>query len=221
MGEVSEPDPRHDLKSHRKWKTFSEMVHLWLLHSLSPKLPASFLHCEDPTSMWTELEKCFNLSNGPMLYEILVDIYTLQQGEDFVCTYDTKLTKFWSSYDKGKTNKNPPDEFERFVKFLMGLNDTYQSIRSIVMMANPLPTHNELNPIINQEDKHKNVNSKTSISETSITLIAQNHGTYRKPKLDVKERPFCTYCKRPGHYVNRCYQVHGYLDKPLSSFGHY
>lgn len=100
------------------------MVHLWLLHSLSPELSISFLLCEDPASTWAELEKCFNLSNGPMLYEILVDIYTLlQRGDDSMCTYYTKLTKLWSSYNKGKTNKNPLDEFDWFVKFLKELNE--------------------------------------------------------------------------------------------------
>lgn len=133
------------------------MVHSWLPHSLSPSLSASFLHCEDSASMWTELEKHFNLSNGLMLYEISVDIYTLQQVEDSVCTYYTKHTKLWSAYDKGKVYKNSPNEFERSVKFLMGLNDSYQSIRSMVMMTNPLPTHGELYPIVNQEEKHKNM----------------------------------------------------------------
>lgn len=27
LGEVSEPDPHHDLKEHRKWKTCHDMVH--------------------------------------------------------------------------------------------------------------------------------------------------------------------------------------------------
>lgn len=53
-------------------------------------------------------------------------IFTLFNKETIWCApYYTKLTKLWSSYDKGKTTKNPPYEFGCSIKFLMGQNDSF------------------------------------------------------------------------------------------------
>lgn len=90
-----------------------------------------------------------------MLYDVLVQVYTLYQGQDSVCTYYTKPTKLWSTYDTNKENTDPPNQFERSAKFLMGLNESYTTIRGVLMAQKPTPKHGELCPIIKQEEQQR------------------------------------------------------------------
>lgn len=146
-----------------------------------------------------------------MLYDVLVQVYTLYQGQDSVCTYYTKPTKLWSTYDTNKENTDPPNQFERSAKFLMGLNESYTTIRGVLMAQKPTPKHGELCPIIKQEEQQRSHSAPTT--EVSTALVAKNQGLYRPPKPEIRERPFCTHCKRPGHVSENCYQIHGYPEK--------
>lgn len=194
-----------------------DTVHSWLLTSIKPELCTSFLAQKTPWELWKELNTRFNQANGAMLYDTLVQMYTLYQGQDDVCTYYTKLTELWNTYDTNKENDDPPDQFERSVKFLMGLNDEYMTIRRVLVAVKPTPKHGELYLLIKQKEKQR---SLTAPTEPSTTLLAitqhrstNTQGLYRPPRPDTRERPFCTYCKRPGHTTENCYQVHGYPEK--------
>lgn len=111
LGEVPKPDPNTEPKEYRKWKATTDIVHSRLLSSISSDLQPSFLTTNDPWTLWSELSTRYNQANGAMLYDVLVQTYTLYQGQDSVCTYYTNLTKLWNIYDTNKENDNPPDEF--------------------------------------------------------------------------------------------------------------
>lgn len=91
----------------------------------------------------------------------------------------------------------------------MGLNDSFQTIREVIMLANPLPSLGQLYPMISQEEKKRGVAQRDN-TEPFTTLLAQQSGIYRPPRTDVKDGSFCTHCKRPGHYAKSCSQKHGY-----------
>lgn len=146
-----------------------------------------------------------------MLYDVLVQTYTLYQRQDSVCTYYTKLTKLWSTYGTNKDNTDPSEEFARSVKLLMGLNEFYQTIRGVLMAYKPTPKHGALYPIIKQEKQQRSHTTPTT--EVTTALLANNQGSYRPPKPEIRERPFCTHCKRPGHTADSCYQVQGYPER--------
>lgn len=81
----------------------------------------------------------------------------------------------------------------------MGLNDTFITIRGVLMAQKPTPTHGQLYPIIKQEEQQRS--HIAPVSETSTSLLANTKGVYRPPKPEIRERPYCTHCKRPDHTV--------------------
>lgn len=134
------------------------MVHFCILHSLCEEIFTSFLNSESPNILWEEFKERYDISNGPMLYELLRDIYTLEQGSDSVRNYYSKLTQLWSSYE----SKNPPEEYERNLNFLMGFYESFHAIRGVLILQTPLPQHGKLYLLIMQEEKQKGIVPKES-----------------------------------------------------------
>lgn len=100
----------------------------------------------------------------------------------------------------------------------MGLNETYTTIRGVLMTQKPISKQGDLYPIIKQEEQQRSHTAPNT--EISTALLANNEGPYRPPKPEIRERPFCTHCKRYGHIAEKCYQINGYPEKHAFSNNH-
>ena len=105
-------------------------------------------------------------------------------------------------------------ETNRIIDFLMGLNDNYESIRSRILMKKTLPSFSEIYNLLDQEDSQKeaciqlaagaNTAAAFQVSQSPASTHVNSTGYQRK------DRPYCSFCHRPGHVVDRCYKKHGY-----------
>lgn len=60
-----------------------------------PGLSDAFLYVNSSQQLWEELTERFGQSNGPLLFQLEKDISDLNQGNDSVVVYYTKLKKLW------------------------------------------------------------------------------------------------------------------------------
>ncbi|KAK0588461.1 hypothetical protein LWI29_001328 [Acer saccharum] len=116
--------------------------------------------------------------------------------------------------------ENPKDEIthkksikkKRVFKFLLGLNRNLDDVRGKVMAIKPLPTLREaFFEVVREESRRKvmlGVDSDSSQAEGSALTVHGNHTS-----LDGRQkrggRPWCDHCRRPGHYKNTCWKIHG------------
>lgn len=64
-----------------------------------------------------------------------------------------------------------PNQLLRSVNFLIDLNNSYKTLRGVIMLLKPLPVHGELYPMIVQEEKQMSfLNIETN--EPSTALLA-------------------------------------------------
>lgn len=103
LGDVTEPD-EEESKGTQKMEGLHKHGPLMAaqLSSLTTGISTSFFRSEDPGSLWAKLSIRYNQANGSILYDVLVQSFTLKQGQNFVCNYYTKLTRLWIIYDKRK-----------------------------------------------------------------------------------------------------------------------
>ena len=96
------------------------------------------------------------------------------------------------------------------IRFLMGLNESFDTVRSQILMMDPFPLMSKVYSLILQEESHKSVghgNSGSSQSDT-MAMYANSKGNFKGN--GKKERPFCTHCNMSGHTIEKCYKLHGY-----------
>ncbi|KAH0650685.1 hypothetical protein KY284_030597 [Solanum tuberosum] len=168
------------------WNRCNDMVTSWILNSLSKEIAASVLYSKTAESLWTDLEDRFGQSNGARLYHLQKEISDLVQGTSDIAGYFTKLKLLWDELDAlhtpvtcacdcscgGKVKMVNSLQDERLIQFLMGLNDTYGSVRSNILMISPLPNVNLAYSLLIQDEKQREVYVNPQFSADSSSCLA-------------------------------------------------
>ncbi|XP_060200816.1 uncharacterized protein LOC132629096 [Lycium barbarum] len=138
--------------------------------------------CKMPDPDSSDLEQRFGQSNGAKLFHLQKELSGIVQGNTDVAGYYTKIKRLWDELDslnadnkcncnctyRGKDKQNKCLQDERLINFLMGLNDTYSSARSNILMLKPLPNLNHAYLLLlqdeNQRESYVNANGYTGSS---------------------------------------------------------
>ena len=129
---------------------------------------------------------------------------------------------------------------QRLMQFLMGLNESYSAIRGQILLMNPLPSVRQAYSSVCQEEKQRLLSAThtTAYSNSNVAMAVRSNqmknnsaGNTRSDRSDrfysgsqdsrrfdqnkrssgsFRGRPQCAYCGDMGHFVEKCYQLHGY-----------
>ncbi|XP_070020540.1 uncharacterized protein [Nicotiana sylvestris] len=85
--------------------------------------------------------------------------------------------------------------------------------RSNILMIKPLPSVGNVYNILLSDEKQRHVSSASQFSSQSASF----HAGTSKPSFPSKvsfegtrNSLICKYCKKPGHSIDKCYNLHGY-----------
>ncbi|XP_022893294.1 uncharacterized protein LOC111407840 [Olea europaea var. sylvestris] len=103
------------------------------------------------------------------------------------------------------------------MKFLRGLNDTYNGLKAQIPLIKPFLRLNEVYSIIQQEEKRRQISTDCSLDKT-MALLAKGNLDVRtqNQSSQKKDRYYCTYCKIAGHSLKRCFKANP--NKPACSY---
>ena len=217
-GKVTKPDP--DSPLYEDWESCNTMVLSWMINSMHVDVSSNIMYCETAREMWIELQNVFSQGNGPKIYNLQTEISEIRQNQMSVTEFYTKFKRLWDqllnyepmpecSCGAMKTLSNSHNK-AYVMRFLMGLNENFDTVRSQILMMDPFPSISKVYSLILQEESHKSVdhgNSGSSQTDT-MAMYANFKGNFKGN--GKKERPFCTHCNMSGHTVEKCYKLHGY-----------
>ncbi|KAA8547236.1 hypothetical protein F0562_003900 [Nyssa sinensis] len=117
-----------------QWTRYNNMVKAWLLNSLSKDISASVIYCDLAKDIWVELKERFSQVNGRRMFQLEQEIHNLVQSTTSVTTYFTKLKMLWDELSSLQSHLihegvSQYQQYQRTMKFLMGLNESYATIR--------------------------------------------------------------------------------------------
>ena len=95
------------------------------------------------------------------------------------------------------------------MSFLMGLNDTYASVRGQILLMDHIPSFSKVFPLLLQDEKQRKLGKRLNI-ESSALAIKNNASSTKGFNKGKAGRPQCTHCGILGHVVDKCYKLHGY-----------
>ncbi|KAJ8763304.1 hypothetical protein K2173_001442 [Erythroxylum novogranatense] len=99
----------------KKWKRVDSMIKAWLLNSMTKEMSDTFIYCVSSKVLWDTIEKRLGENNGPLRYQLQREVSSLEQGSD------------------------SREESTKLMQFLMGLNPTFDNVRSQILNLEPLP----------------------------------------------------------------------------------
>lgn len=222
-GKVVKPPSDHN--SFDQWQRCNDMVTSWILNVLSSDIAESVLYSSSAQEIWKDLIDRFGQSNGAKLYQLQKEISDLSQGSNDLATYFTKLKKHWDELNALSTIPNCTcdaahqmqeiQQNQKLIKFLMGLNADYSSVRGNILLMKPLPTVAQAYALLIQDEKQREVHSPSVFMNESASLNASVNtksnsggnnyrGNYEKKQLS------CTFCHKSGHTANKCYRLVGF-----------
>ncbi|XP_070056584.1 uncharacterized protein [Nicotiana tomentosiformis] len=109
------------------------------------------------------------------------------------------------------------DQDRRLIQFLMGLNETYTVVRGSILMMNPLPSIAQAFSLLIQEERQREIkpNNHLALESSALSASTNRPGSFKtnyspSNNYNNRNKPFCDYCKRPGHIKEKCYKLHGY-----------
>nr|TKR98127.1 hypothetical protein D5086_0000206200 [Populus alba] len=106
------------------------------------------------------------------------------------------------------------------MKFLVGLHDSYSSVKSQLLLQTPLPSMGKVFSLLLQEESQRSLTNAAGIPIDCQAMIAEHYHnqnsksgsnyTTRFAKYKGKTEATCTHCGYPGHIIDKCFQLIGY-----------
>ncbi|XP_071708647.1 uncharacterized protein [Rutidosis leptorrhynchoides] len=186
-------DPLHatDATLQNQWDRCNSLVLSWILGSISDELYSGQIFSTNGTHVWNELKETYNKIAVSIIYNLHHKINSIKQNENSLSDYYHSLNSLWKQYDCmitgpactcGNVCNCPAGEFvkeqnkvQKLMQFLMGLNDCYMSVRSNILLRDPLLDVKSAYAILSREESHRNINLKENVITKSQTsaFIAQ------------------------------------------------
>lgn len=105
----------------------------------------------------------------------------------------------------------------KLIQLFMGLNESYDSIRSQILVLDTMPSVSKASSMVLKVEKHRAIQMDLISGTESNTIMVkttQNNTTEGSSnKMNQrKEDRVCEHCKATGHLKDTCFKIHGYSD---------
>ncbi|KAL0412816.1 UNVERIFIED_CONTAM: Retrovirus-related Pol polyprotein from transposon RE1 [Sesamum radiatum] len=109
-------------------------------------------------------------------------------------------------------------EENQLMQFLMGLSEPYDSIRSQILVLDPLPSVNKAYSMVLRVERQRRVNLEYADTGENHAMNIKNmeyklntgNKTFQKRRFVMdKKQMICEHCTKPGHSKESCFKLHG------------
>lgn len=137
-------------------------------------------------------------------------------------TYYTKLKTLWDELDGINCVKichhcdcckaiDTKLDHAKVIKFLTGLNDSYSTIRSQIIMKKHVPDLSQVYNLLDQDHSQRSITPVHNASAFQVTYDHMSvHATASYYTNQKNNHSICAHCGYTGHTVDTCYKIHGY-----------
>ncbi|XP_028802468.1 uncharacterized protein LOC114757562 [Neltuma alba] len=210
-GSISLPSVKDPL--YPAWERCNNLVQGWIIKSLSPTIARSILWFDQASEIWNDLKSCYSQSDLFRVADLQEEVYTLKQGNMTVSEYYTRLKILWDELfnirplkvcDYGSTESAlKHHEEDQVIWFLKGLNEQFSSVKSQIMLIDPLPSLNRVFSLVLQQERELQI-----VPDSKILMAKAPRPTSSASKQVTNKQ--CTYCGKPRHTKDTCYHKHGF-----------
>ncbi|XP_050214280.1 uncharacterized protein LOC126665505 [Mercurialis annua] len=163
------PVPHKDDTTYEAWERCNNMVTSWLSRAVSPSISHSISCLDNAVDVWNDLQDRFSQGDSARLGDLLEEAYAFHQNNLSVTDYYTHLKTLWdeilslrplpSCTCEPKCNCGMAAAVklhwsnDQTIKFLKGLNDSFATVRSQIIMTEPLPKINKVFSLVIQHER--------------------------------------------------------------------
>jgi len=192
-GSISIPDEDHLNRS--SWVRCNNLVHTWIINSITPSIAQSVVFIENAIDMWNDLKDRFMRGDRIKVAQLHQEIANLKQGSHKITDYFTKLRGLWEELEQYRPmpqcnwpiactyaamrNAKEFRSEDRTIQFLIGLNEEYQGVASQVLLMDPMPPINRVFSMVMQHERKLQygvINTQNTPLEDTTSLVNAVNG---------------------------------------------
>ncbi|KAK4404468.1 hypothetical protein Sango_0815400 [Sesamum angolense] len=221
--------PTGDPELIEQWTRVDCMVASWLLNTMTKNISNAFIYAKSARTLWIDLEQRYGQRNGPLLYQLEREIASVSQGDLSVVDYFTKIQMLWDelvqvrpipectcgcTYTCGVAKATVDlAEQRQLMQFLMGLNHEYDTVRSQILVNEPLPSVNVAYSMVLRVEKQRQVHLAEPHEGAAMHAVTYDKkkelNSFRRRGVGDKRNLKCVHCDRTGHDKSTCFKLHG------------
>ena len=212
MNDTIKRDNENTVKQEA-WDICNGMIISWILNSVSESIKKSVMFLDSAYAIWEQLEKCFSVVNRARKYKSNREVYSTKQAERCLIEYYIEIKALWEeleSLNNLPVIVNMTNEVKVFLaafytqqteqklfQFLNGLNDSYSTYRSHILLMQPLPSVDEA---LQQKESQREVLQISKTKPDSLVMYGKSN----------EDTLICSACERIGHVREKCWTIVGY-----------
>ncbi|GJV11475.1 Ras-related protein RabA2a [Tanacetum coccineum] len=149
----------------KQWDRVNAVVLGWILNSISEELFLGQIFSKKAKHVWKELKETYHKVDGSVIFNLHHKINTIKQNGSELSGYYHKLNALWKQYDAmvelpnclcaAASDFKKHNQLLKLMQFLMGLDDSYMSIRSSILSRETLPDVKIGYAISSSEESHR------------------------------------------------------------------
>ncbi|PNX88427.1 hypothetical protein L195_g044532, partial [Trifolium pratense] len=167
-GTIPVPNPFDP--SYKAWCRCNMLIHSWIMNSVEESIAQSIVYLENVIDVWNELKERFSRGDFIRISELQIEIYGLKQGTKSISEFFTALKLLWVELEAylpmpvcncphkcmcvtGIVNARTQHDLIRTIRFFTGLNDSFDLVRSQILLMDHLPQINKIFSMVIQYER--------------------------------------------------------------------
>ncbi|XP_019153543.1 PREDICTED: uncharacterized protein LOC109150021 [Ipomoea nil] len=244
-GSIETPD--RDRIHYGAWKRCNLMIKAWILKAIHPSIAQSVMYMETAKDVWNDMRKLFSQRDPHRISILQNEIYGLKQGNLSVNEYYTKSKSLWEEMNELRPlpicKCNPhcscnlidevrkDREVDQIIRFLQGLIEDYNSLKSNVLVLDPLPEMHKIFVMAEKFERQLNITNPSleinyanavqnnqATTEEIVAMVNQYNSKKNMNHNGGNKNAKCTFCRMMGHTIEKCYKKHGYPPRWIPGF---
>jgi hypothetical protein len=157
------------VSSFRAWNRCNQLVSSWILNFVSPPIAQSVVFLENAIDIWNELRECFSQGDLIRISELQSEIYGLKQESRSVTDFYSDLKVLWEELElylpiptctcrnrctcEAMRMARLNHTLLHTIRFPTGLNDNFSTVKSQILLMEPLPPLNKVFSMVLQHER--------------------------------------------------------------------
>ncbi|XP_022024616.1 uncharacterized protein LOC110924952 [Helianthus annuus] len=208
----------------RQWDRCNSIVLTWILNSVSDELYLGHVYSKLASEVWRDLKETYDKFYGSIVFNLYQKINSSMQSGMHVSEYYHKLNCMWKQLDQllalpsctcdASKQFNDFNHLIKLMQFLMGLDSTYQYVRTNLLTKETLPTVKDAFSIISREESHLHMKIFSErIPNNTVSFAAKTNQGFDSKKKGIRPpnpNLKCSHRNKTGHTIEKCFELVGY-----------
>ena len=182
-GKIERPEDAGFLQE--QWDRCNYVVLSWILGCVSQEVFMGQIFSKNAKNVWDELKETYDKQDASIIFNMHYKIHSFTQSGISLSEYYHKFNALWRQYDslvslpecvcEGSTKLKEHNKLIKLMQFLMGLDEIYAPIRSIILTTDPIPYVKGAFATLSRDESHRSTHTHSTSKSENTAFVSRSN----------------------------------------------